>query len=168
MSRYLLMLGCSQKKDPSPSSLKALHRYQGVNFRVLKKFLAERAFPRTLDICIISAQYGLLHPDDLIEDYDVRMTPQRARELHPRVMDGLQNLLSEKSYGELFVNMGKDYLPAIEGLENLVSCPVIYAPGRIGEKMSAMKQWLFHVARQVEDQSSLDIYQSDFSYKKYD
>jgi hypothetical protein len=160
MARYLLMLGCSQKKDPSPTPLKALHRYDGVNFRVLKKFLAERAFSQLLDICIISARYGLLYPDDLIEDYDVKMTSQRARDLHPEVMKRLQEQLSENSYEELFVNMGKDYLPAIDGLENLVTCPVVYAPGRIGEKMSAMKQWLLYISRRCDDQTSLHTYRS--------
>jgi hypothetical protein len=156
MSRYLLILGCSQKKNPSPLPMKAMDRYTGVNFGVIKKFSAERPFPPTIDICIISAQYGFLHPDDLIQDYDLRMTPQRARELHGDILTGLRSLISRRHYREIFVNLGKDYLPAVEGFEDLVTCPVRYAGGRIGEKMSAMKQWLHHIALVSKDQTTLE------------
>lgn len=158
MSRYLLLVGCSQSKDPSPQPMKAFDRYTGVNFRVIKKFSTERALFETIDICIISAFYGLLHPDHLIDDYDLQMTPSRARELKPEIMDELQKVTSGQPYAEVFVNLGKDYLPAISGLEELVSCPVVYARGRIGEKMSAMKHWLSQVIRDSEDQSSLKKY----------
>ncbi len=155
MSRYLLIIGCSQKKNPSPSPLKAFDRYDGVNFRVLKKFKRERRLPETLDIVIISAKYGFLRSDQYINDYNVRMTEKRALELHPEILNELKKLISSNTYKEIFINLGKDYLPAIEGFENVATCPIVYAEGRIGEKMSALKKWITRISLSAEDQRTL-------------
>jgi hypothetical protein len=155
MSRYLLIVACSQKKDPSPHPLKAIDRYDGVNFRVIKKFKRERKLPGNLDIVIISAKYGILRPDEYIDFYNVRMTRQKARTLHSQILNHLRNLFSSNDYQEIFVNLGKDYLPAIEGIEDFVSCPVVHAEGRIGEKMGAMKRWVTRIALFSEDQKTL-------------
>jgi hypothetical protein len=155
MSRYLLIVGCSQKKNPSPYPLKAIDRYDGVNFRVIKKFKRERKLPGNLDIVIVSAKYGFLRPDDYIDDYNLRMTKQKARSLHSQILSHLRDLFSNNDYQEIFVNLGKDYLPAIKGIEDSVSCPIVHAEGRIGEKMGAMKRWITRIALFSEDQKNL-------------
>jgi hypothetical protein len=136
MSRYLLIVGCSQKKNPSPYPLKAIDRYDGVNFRVIKKFKRERKLPGNLD-------------------YNLRMTKQKARSLHSQILSHLRDLFSNNDYQEIFVNLGKDYLPAIKGIEDSVSCPIVHAEGRIGEKMGAMKRWITRIALFSEDQKNL-------------
>lgn len=136
---YLLIVGCSQKKTPSPHPMKAIDRYQGVNFSVIRKFNKELL--KNIDILIISAKYGLLKSDDYIQDYNQRMTRERAAELNPHVLTKLRRILS-RPYTEIFINLGKDYLPSIQGIEPLTTCPIIYAEGRIGEKMKAMKEWI--------------------------
>lgn len=136
--------------------MKAFDRYDGVNFRVLKKFRRERRLPANLDIVIISAKYGLLRADEHIDNYNVRMTKERALNLHPQILDELEELISHNSYKEIFINLGKDYLPSIEGIEIAASCPVMYAQGRIGEKMRAMKKWMIRIALQSEKQKTLN------------
>ena len=155
MAWYLLVLGCSRKKDTSPYSMKALDRYDGVNFNVLKKMQRERTLPDNMDIVIISAKYGFLKADTPIDNYDMRMTPQRAQELRPSIIENMKLLISEKKYQEIFINLGKDYLPAIEGLEDIVTCPLVYARGRIGEKMRDMKKWIKRRGFQSEYQQTL-------------
>jgi hypothetical protein len=150
-----LIIGCSQKKNPSPSPLKAFDKYDGVNFRVLKKFKRERRLPELLDIVIISAKYGFLRADEYINDYNMRMTEKRALELHSKILNELRKLISNNIYKEIFINLGKDYLPAIEGFEDFVTCPIMYAEGRIGEKMSAMKKWITRISLSAEDQRTL-------------
>ena len=76
--RYLLIVACSQRKRSDPGLLPAIERYDGVNFRVLRKARREGYWPENLDVLILSAKYGLLKPDTLIEDYDSRMTQERA------------------------------------------------------------------------------------------
>lgn len=152
---YLLIIGCSQKKNPSPCPVKALDRYDGVNFKVIKKFRRDKKLPENLDIIIISAKYGFLKADEKIDDYDVRMTEKRAQELHPNIVHEMKEFISNKVYEEIFINLGKDYMPAIEGIENLANCPVLYAQGRIGEKMGALKKWLTKVYCSSQDQKTL-------------
>jgi len=135
--------------------MKAVNRYDGVNFRVLKKFERERTLPKNLDIVVISAKYGLIKSDDHINNYDMRMTKKRASELHSQILDNLKALVSNTTYKEIFVNLGKDYLPAIQGIEAVVACPVAYAEGRIGEKMASMKKWITRIALSSEDQRTL-------------
>jgi len=155
MSQYLLIIGCSQKKDPSQTLMKALNRYNGVNFKVIKKFKRERKLPENLDIVIISAKYGFLKLDEYIDDYDLRMTKKRAQELHPAILNELEELISNNTYKEIFINLGKDYLPAIEGFEKYVTCPVLYAQGRIGEKLRDMKKWIIRISLLSDDQKTL-------------
>lgn len=153
MARYLLIVGCSQKKNPSCNPMKALDRYEGVNFKVIKKLREEGKIPSTLDVVIISAKYGFLRADDYIDDYDVRMTIQRALELHSQVLSQIKELI--KNYGEIFINLGKDYMPAVKGIENFATCRILYAEGRIGEKMSAMRKWIIRIGRASEEQKTL-------------
>jgi hypothetical protein len=155
MSSYLLIVGCSDSKNMSPQPMKALDRYEGVNFKVIKKFNREKGLPDDVDIVIISARYGLITQDTYIGPYNLRMTRKRAETLHPDVMDNLKDLISQKVYKEVFVVLGKDYLPAVEGIEFIAPCPVSYAQGRIGEKMAALKKWLNRVLLAREGQQKL-------------
>ncbi len=48
--RYVLILGCSGRKRVDPAPLLALDRYDGVNYRVLRKARAEGHWPPSLDV----------------------------------------------------------------------------------------------------------------------
>lgn len=77
-SRYLLIISCSQRKRSDSGLLPAVEWYDGVNFRVIRKAQREGYWPKNLDLLILSAKHGLLKPDVLLEDYDLRMTRERA------------------------------------------------------------------------------------------
>lgn len=145
--RYLLIIACSQRKRPDPGLLPAIERYDGVNFRVLQKAKREGYLPGNLDILILSAKYGLLEAKTPIENYDLKMTKQRAKELQTRVSKGLDNYLSKTKYDEIFVNLGKTYLTAIAASDKIsqLNQKIIYATGGIGQKMSQMKEWLCQI-----------------------
>ena len=143
MKKYLLILGCSNRKNPIQTKVKPLDLYDGVNYRVLKKFFRKCGKPKNLEILIISAKYGLLKMDDMIEYYDEKMTIQRANVLHDSIMKRLKKFLEGKKFDEVHLNMGKTYLKAIEGYENLFhGSKIIYDPRGIGCKMQSMKIWL--------------------------
>ena len=60
----LLILSCSQRKNASQRLLPAVERYNGLLFFVLRRFIRE--CPREakqLDVCILSATYGLISGD---------------------------------------------------------------------------------------------------------
>jgi cytoplasmic iron level regulating protein YaaA (DUF328/UPF0246 family) len=86
-----------QKKlgtDPMP----AIERYDGPVFRVLRKAKKEGHWPDQLEILIVSAEYGLIKADKLIDFYDRKMTPARAKELRPHIAEKLEAKLANSEY----------------------------------------------------------------------
>lgn len=137
---WLLLLGCSATKKSDRGRLPAIDRYDGVNFRVLRKHLLENGWPVGLEIKILSAKFGLIDANQLIETYDQRMTPDRAADLREAVTSELESF---GKFKQVFVNLGQDYLPAIdESALGSLTRHVDFARGGIGEKMKEMKQWL--------------------------
>lgn len=139
-SGHLLILACSQKKKEGASLAPAIHLYDGVNYRVLRKLLLERGWPPGLQIRILSAKYGLIDSTAIIEPYDLRLDRRTAAKMNKRTLAGLKKIEAPSS---ILVNLGKDYLPATKGLESVFpNSSVTYAEGPIGMKMQAMKRWL--------------------------
>ena len=137
---HLLILACSATKRTDIEEAPALEIYNGPNFHVLRKYLNEKGWPPGFAIKIISAEYGIIDATKLIKPYNRRLNKKRAREKNPEVVKHLKELCHLES---VFVNLGKDYLPAIDGIEDIFTpARVTYAHGRIGEKMRDMKHWL--------------------------
>lgn len=141
----LLILGCSQRKSASSGVCPAIDRYDGVNYRVLRKVLHERGRLPYLAVLILSAKYGLLDAQTPIEAYDQRMTHNRALALQIRVGTDLDATLSSHDYQEVFINVGKTYRLALGKSQELTrqASKVRWASGGIGEKMAEMRRWLF-------------------------
>ena len=136
----LLIIGCSQRKNESVSPAPALHLYDGVNYRVLRKILLERGWPAGLQVKILSAKYGLIDATAIIEVYEQRLNKNRARKINREVLAELSKLPVPRT---VFINLGQDYMPAIDGLERIFPhSEIIIAAGPIGMKMQAMKRWL--------------------------
>lgn len=136
----LLILACSKRKNGGVSPAPALHLYDGVNYCVLRKMLLERGWPAGLQIKILSAKHGLIDGARLIEPYDQRLDKDRAAKINPKVLAELRKLPAPRT---VFVNLGQDYMPAINGLKEVfLDSEISVANGPIGMKMQAMKQWL--------------------------
>jgi|SRR5581483_1933045 cytoplasmic iron level regulating protein YaaA (DUF328/UPF0246 family) len=141
-SRKLLLIACSNRKIRTKGLLPAIERYDGVNYRVIHKLQREGKFPKNVDVKILSAKFGLIDALTPIPYYDRRMDVQRAKELHHQVIRELARIVNEP-YEEIFVNMGKTYLGAMEGYAALLpNTKVKFAEGGIGQKMAAMRGWL--------------------------
>src|SRR5215470_13512910 len=106
---YLLIVTCSQRKRSDPGLLPAFERYDGIFFRILRKALREGHWSDTLDVVIISAKYGLLELDTVIENYDLRMTVGQAKQLQPVVTPLLIKRVTASAYAEIFLNVGNIY-----------------------------------------------------------
>lgn len=155
--RYLLIISCSQRKLTDPGLLPAIERYDGVNYRVLKKAMREGYWPRTLDVLILSAKHGLLRLDSPIEDYDVRMTRDQALALQSEASSALDACLAQADYREVFINLGKTYLMVLAQSKKIPCLKerIHYADGGIGEKMSQMKEWLLKVCEREGSSNGL-------------
>jgi len=145
-STYLIIVSCSKKKKNLGKNVPAIELYDGPVFKILRKFSTLKKFDR-LDILIISAKYGVLKYTDKINYYDEKMNQSKAKVMKPQIMKKISDFLAVNNYEEIFINLGKNYSVSIEGLENLVdsSCKIIYAKGRIGERLKQTKEWLLKV-----------------------
>ncbi len=141
--RYLLIIACSQRKCSDSNLLPAIERYDGGSYRLLRKAQREGNWPDGLNVLILSAKFGLIESSALIPDYNLRMNRERAREIQEKTLQTLQIYSQQDTYQEVYVDLGQDYHPAIGDLKHLFSGSlVIYARGRIGERLSRLKQWL--------------------------
>ena len=137
---YLLILGCSSKKREDYGRAPALEVYNGPDFLTLRKYLRENGWPPGLIIKIISAKYEIIDATTLIEPYDQCLDKETAKKMRPKVMQSLKEVGLPTS---VFINVDKDYLPAISCITTLFdSDKIIYAKGRIEQKQRAMEQWL--------------------------
>lgn len=140
MSRRLLLIACSNRKVQTRELLPAIQRYDGVTYRVIRKAMREGYFPPNVDIKILSAEFGLIDAETRIPYYDRRMDRRRAYELKSQVLSTLQVYLEGNQDSEVYIDLGKDYLPAIEGIGGIDK--IVFAKGRIGERLARLKIWL--------------------------
>ena len=147
----LLLLACSATKRPDVGLLRAIDRYDGRAFRLLRKYVREQ--PNrvgSLDILILSAEFGLIAADTPIPFYDRRMDARRAIELRPQVRPQARSLLASRPrYTATFTNLGNVYTYALTWDEATTPLfgrsrfgMVMHAQGRIGQRLQQMKRWL--------------------------
>lgn len=135
----LLIISCSKRKQENKGLLPAFERYDGQVYRSLKKMKRENKYPTDLDIIIISAKYGLICPDKKIEYYDQLMDAENAKKYHDVTLNNLETLCNKKRYNSVCINLGKNYLMAIEGFNhnNIYQCH-----GRNGVRLHDMIEWI--------------------------
>jgi hypothetical protein len=137
----LLLFSCSSSKLTRPTEpIPAIERYTGVFFKVLNKWIREHPCNPRPDLLIISAQFGLLRPESLIPYYDQRIDVRRAVALAPKIQTALQQELTDRRYRSILVNLGRDYLKALEGFNGLQGAT--WAQGSIGVRARQLKSWL--------------------------
>ena len=136
----LLIQSCSATKESVDTSVPALDLYDGYFFRIIKKAVRANRFQPGLDIIIISAKHGLVEPDDHIDYYDKEMDTERANELNDEIIDAIASKVVEHEYEKVWVNLGKDYMPAVDGIDEAVDVPVLHIEGSgIGMKGKQLK-----------------------------
>jgi hypothetical protein len=136
----LLVQSCSGSKNRTTGAVPALDLYDGYFFKIIHKARREMdALP--VDIRILSAEHGLLHPETQIEPYDRRMTSERAAELREPVVDELAAIATD--YTRVVIVGGAPYRMATEGIAEATETPVHYVRGDgIGEMGSKLKRFL--------------------------
>jgi len=147
MARHLLIISCSDKKDHQEGLMPAILRYKGAWFGVINKLKREGRFPSNLDVMIISAKYGIIRSDEPIEDYDWKMAVSRARELNDSTVEKLKEALENAEYEGLMINLGKEYMEAIRGFEEVVppSLKILVLKGKIGSRKKELRNWLLSI-----------------------
>lgn len=146
MTNRLLILSCSAAKQHTREPMPAIERYDGPAFRVVRRALADGVIGADTAIRIVSAKHGLLSGGEWIRDYEQRMTQARAKELASAVTTELLKWFWQHVECDgVFVNVGRDYAPALRGLGDycrLHDIPYAEAAGGMGLRLAMMKAWL--------------------------
>lgn len=146
MSSRLLILSCSRRKRADQDLLPAIDRYNGPQFQVLRKFGREHpAEAQAIDVYILSAKFGLIPGNKPIPNYDYKMTQERAGELHHQVLSSLEQCFKESHHEECFIGLGKTYLQAIAGYEQVVppELRLFVSQGSLGRRQAELHDWLY-------------------------
>lgn len=141
----VLIQACSNTKIDTLEPVPAINRYDGSAWRVIRKYLRENGEDSgDLLILALSAEFGLIESSFAIPDYNRRMTPERARELQivvSRQWSELTTATGVRPRG-VMINVGRDYLPALEQIDFSNIGNVKFAAGGIGERNGQIKSWL--------------------------
>jgi len=111
--KVLVITGCTKEKLAYSSSLRAPAKemYQGRLFKTVRRYCEAMGY----DYVIISAKYGLLFPDDVIEGYEkVLRTKEDIEAMQPMVEKKLKPLL--KNYEKILVIAGEKYRAVLQNL----------------------------------------------------
>lgn len=111
--KVLVITGCTKEKLGYNASVKAPAKrmYQGRLFKTVRKYCETMGF----DYVIISAEYGLIHPDDTIEGYEkVLRRKEDIKRIQPLVEEKSRPLL--KNYDKVVVIAGKQYREVLQNL----------------------------------------------------
>lgn len=142
----LLLISCSKSKKKNDGFLKAIERYNGVAYKVFKKWQRENTQTHDLDMLILSAEYGLIPPSYYIEWYDKKLSKNESEDLKKNIDLDLKNYLRYRNYDEVFLHMGKDYRTlmkkSLDEVLNDEKTKIIESEGKIGEKLHELKNWL--------------------------
>lgn len=123
----------------------ALERYHGIAIGVIRKLKEQGKLPKDLEILIVSAEFGLIDPEEEIPYVDQIMTNESAKELQESFLEKLKSKFGRVKYSEIFVNLGAMYAQSIKGFEKIVDAQVTYASGTLGKRAKQMKQWILEV-----------------------
>jgi hypothetical protein len=122
--RVLVITSCTKEKLGYSSKVKAPAKdmYQGPLFRKVKEFCEINNF----DYVIISAKYGLLFPNEVIEGYEkVLKSKKDVEAIRPIVEEKLRKILN--NYDRIVVIAGENY---VKTLENLIDDRFYHVKGK--------------------------------------
>ena len=139
-----LILSCSQSKRIDKADLPAIQRYDGPNFRLLRRYLKQT--DDDLDIYILSARFGLITHQTSIPYYEQKLRYSRIEELRENISKQKQEVFFKSHERKpFFINLGKNYLqvfePVFEGLVN--NSNTTFACGSSGKRLAEMYDWLY-------------------------
>jgi len=148
----LLVQSCSKSKNRQIEPVEPLELYSGYFFKIIKKAIRDGEFQDDIDLCVLSAKYGLVNSENKISYYDQRMDADRAAEIRAEITAELHEKVSNQGYDYVVFNLGSEYRSAIGDFSDLsASVQFIDAEG-IGCKGHTLKKIIRGDYSQLEDE----------------
>lgn len=145
--KRLLLLGPSFRRNRSGSILPAFERYDGLFFRVAKKYITDvndvDVAVMTDDLVLVDGSTPLPYDEPEGKQWGGKTILKSVlEEARAKNESYLERKLRNKKYSEIFISMGKDYAAALPNLSKYDIKVVFPASGGPGPKAQALKQWL--------------------------
>ena len=139
-SKTLVITGCSKSKAETDVPVPARELYTGQLFKSVKRYTEEMNFP----FYVISAKYGLISSDTMVEKYDkVLRTAADVEFIRPQVEQELLKILPE--FDSVLVIAGENYRKT---LAKIVDDKFIFLKTKgIGYTLQALKKTYQNTAR---------------------
>ncbi len=116
--------------------------YSGYYYKIIKKARREGDLRSDIDICILSAKYGLIDANAEITEYDQKMNRVQALDLQEDVETTLIKKLKENNYKKVVINAGEDYRVALKRFIQNSDIEVEVLHGQLGERGSVLKKMI--------------------------
>jgi hypothetical protein len=142
-TRSLVILGCSERKKRTSCPIRAIDRYDGPIFHVLRKHIRETP-TKPPDARILSGRFGLITGEFLVPRYDCLLENRDLVKLGARVEMQLKQTLDDIQPGRVFVSVGRRYWQLIGNtlLREVPADRILVAAGGIGGRASQLAHWL--------------------------
>jgi len=143
----LLILGPSYRRNPSPEPLPAIERYDGLFYRIVRRYM-DKLREKDIDVVIITEELDVVTPETKLpykppvgESWrsipPITKDPEKVELLRRRILE----LVKERKYEEVFVTLNRHYQALLPNLTTYVGKIIVHFKG-IGSKAQALKQWL--------------------------
>lgn len=148
--RRLLILGPSFRRNKIVDFLPAFERYDGLFFRIAKKYLPTI---RNIDVVVMTDDLTLVDAFDLLPYQEpvgtswvnrtvLKDTIEQAK---TKNKDFFKKKLKTGRYEEVFISMGKEYAKALSTLDQYGVKVIFPSTGGLGPKAQALKNWLVKI-----------------------
>ena len=143
----LLILGPSYRRNPSPEPLPAIERYDGLFYRIVRKYI-DKLKEKDIDVIIVTEDLDVVTPETKIpykppvgESWKtlppIEKDPEKIKLLRIQIL----KLIERRRYEEIFIVLNKYYQELLPDLTVYTKKIIVSFKG-IGPKAQALKQWL--------------------------
>jgi hypothetical protein len=146
LTKRLLILGPSFRRNKSGGVLPAIERYDGLFFRVGRKYLAGVQDVDVLvmkdDLILVDAKTPLPYVEPQGEIWGKRsISEESGRKAAEQNAVFLDKKLKSGRYSQVFIAMGKEYAKGLPDLSNYNLKVVFPTHGGLGPKAQALREW---------------------------
>jgi len=143
----LLILGPSYRRNPSPEPLPAIERYDGLFYRIVRKYI-DKLKEKDIDVIIVTEDLDVVTPETKLpykppvgESWKtlppIEKDPEKIKLLRIQIL----KLIERRRYEEIFVALNRYYQALLPDLAAYTG-KIIASFRGIGPKAQALKQWL--------------------------
>lgn len=147
MAKKLLIIGPSFRRNESINPLAALQRYDGLFYRVARKYLKEAKNIEVIvmidDLTLVDGKTPLQYRKPNGKEWGKQVLSTEAIEnAKAKNKYFLDEKLRKDKHSAIFISMGKQYAEALPDLSGFDVEVVFPSTGGPGPKAQALKEWL--------------------------